>query len=182
MYGHPKVDRRRSVWELVSRLKPYGNAPLFCIWNFNDIVHASEAKGIRPSMIVSTSALASFCDSYEMVDLGFVGPKFIWSNKQIRQLHLMKRLDRVIASIEVMMRFLNAIVEHYPLIGSDHWPILLFMGGKGYHCRKHFRFKDKWIKMEGFQYVIVDSWRECGLEDKQLEFQSRLSNVKRGLI
>lgn len=81
----------------------------------------------------------------------------------------MKRLARLIASSEAMLRFPSVVVEHYHLIGSDHRPILLAVGGKGARRKKRFCFKDKWINMEGFQGVVEEGWRCCDRNSKQVD-------------
>lgn len=94
----------------------------------------------------------------------------------------MKRLDRAIVNISVMVSFPNALVEHYNLISSDHRPILLCVGRKDKRQRKGFHFEDKWIDMEGFHGVVAEGWRRCGNMDHQIELQQRLQNVRKGLL
>lgn len=89
-----------------------------------------------------------------MINLGFIGPKFTWSNKQPNSSHKMKRLNHAVVFVSVTTRFLNAMVEHYQLIG----PILLFVGGRSVHQRKVFCFEDTWSNMEGFQGAVMEGW------------------------
>lgn len=49
--------------------------------DMNDITHPTEAKGFRQSLVSCDSALAQFCQEQGMIDLGFVGLPFTWTNR-----------------------------------------------------------------------------------------------------
>lgn len=46
VYGHPRVEGRKRVWEQIAQLKPQDFSPWFCVGDFNDITHPSDAKGM----------------------------------------------------------------------------------------------------------------------------------------
>jgi hypothetical protein len=55
--------------------------PWLCIGNFNMILSQSEKYGGRPYACSSNDAFHGFLDSFGMIDLGFSGNPFTWSNK-----------------------------------------------------------------------------------------------------
>lgn len=160
IYGHPRLEYWREVWDKIALLKPLDHVLWFCIGDLNDVIHPSEVKGHRSSSTLYASALNDFCVSHHIVDLGYVGPPFTWTNKQTGDMHQKKWLDRVVASITALSNHPNAIVEHYQLFGSDHRPILLSLGGKRRRNHRGFRFKDKWVEMCGFNQYWMRAGRD----------------------
>jgi len=60
-----------------------------------------------------------------LLDLGFNGPIYTWSNRRHEGLLIQERLDRVLANPAWNALFPSAAVFHLPAISSDHAPILL---------------------------------------------------------
>lgn len=62
--------------------------------NFNDIASPNEKFGGRPPNLSRIATFNKNLDYYNLIDLGFKGPKFTWTNNR-RNLNLvMERLDR----------------------------------------------------------------------------------------
>lgn len=60
-----------------------------------------------------------------LIDLGYRGPAFTWSNNQQIGTLIRQKLDRVLASATWTALFPSAAVYHLPKFNSDHHPILL---------------------------------------------------------
>ena len=60
-----------------------------------------------------------------MIDLGFSGPKFTWSNKRGIDDLIQCRLDRCWANPEWKAHFAEANVTHLARANFDHCPLLL---------------------------------------------------------
>lgn len=64
-----------------------------------------------------------------IVDLGFMGCKFTWSNKRSGLANIRERIDRAIADVLWRIEHPNAKVQHYDYAPSDHVPIILNLSG-----------------------------------------------------
>jgi hypothetical protein len=53
-----------------------------CIGDFNMILFQSDKYGGRPYASSSTDAFHGFLDSFGMIDLGFSGNPYTWTNKR----------------------------------------------------------------------------------------------------
>lgn len=60
-----------------------------------------------------------------MVDLGYQGSQFMWTNSRAGRFKVMERLDCVWASVAWHRMFEHAEVHHLTRSHSDHHPILL---------------------------------------------------------
>ena len=84
---------------------------------------------------------ASTMDMCQLIDLGFNGPKFTWTNKR-KSKSILKRLDRGWADSEWIQSFPNANLWYLPRITSDHCPILLKLHNDPFiQGEKPFRFE-----------------------------------------
>ncbi|GAV73023.1 Exo_endo_phos domain-containing protein [Cephalotus follicularis] len=77
--------------------------PWLAIGDFNDFASASERQGGSGNIIRRCSRFQSNINDCGMVDFGFSGAAFTWSNNSIK-----KRLDRALASPEWKSKFLEA--------------------------------------------------------------------------
>lgn len=64
-------------------------------------------------------------DQCNLLDLGFYGPPFTWTNKQDPSSNIQERLDRFIVTLPWKIKFLKARVVHLDYFGSDHRMIKL---------------------------------------------------------
>ncbi|GLT67787.1 hypothetical protein SLA2020_400710 [Shorea laevis] len=76
------------------------DGPWLCIGDFNMIMNQSDKKGGRPFACSSNDPFQSFVHSQGLVDLGFSGNSYTWSNNR-DSIHLIQeRLDRGLASAQ----------------------------------------------------------------------------------
>lgn len=92
------------------------------------------------------------------VDLGFVGSKYTWENKQEVQMLIKERLDRAMASKEWVDSFQQASVRHINMEASDHCPILFQMDNHQKHRRRPLRFFKAWTSNKTSCEVIQRAW------------------------
>ena len=75
------------------------------------------------------SRLIAFRDCIDqcgLMDLGFHGPKFMWTNKNsIWHRNIKERLDRGLGNSEWKIHFPRTEIHHLPRTKSDHCPILM---------------------------------------------------------
>lgn len=63
----------------------------------------------------------------QMLDLGYVGYDFTWSNNRGGEDNVQERLDRFMANQEWKDLFMGSYVTHLEKRKSDHLPILLII-------------------------------------------------------
>ncbi|CAN0910644.1 hypothetical protein LINGRAHAP2_LOCUS26404 [Linum grandiflorum] len=64
----------------------------------------------------------NFIDNNHLIDLGYQGTPFTWTNCQEGVNRIHSRLDRALVTNEWQNTFPNATVFHERAIGSDHNP------------------------------------------------------------
>lgn len=98
--------------------------------------------GGRPMKATRSSKVWNYINKYNLIDLGFKGCKFTWSNHRRRNNGLlMERLDRVLANEEWLNILSNSTVTHLPKTYSDHNPILVKLNNSYNNSKRPFRLK-----------------------------------------
>ena len=99
-----------------------------------------------------------------MINIGFSGPRFTWTNR--RDLHglIQERIDRFFVNPNWCLLYLEAKVVHLTRCHSDHCPVLLEMqpgvsGGRN----RPFKFQTCWLSDPSFPSIVSQSWRQSEL-------------------
>lgn len=79
------------------------------------------------------------------VDLGYIGRKFTWENRQEGHMLIKEKLDRAIINNEWLMMFQQATIKHLNMEASDHCPILLQTDKTPSFQQRPFRFFKAWM-------------------------------------
>ena len=85
-------------------------------------------------------------DECGFMDLGFVGPRFTWSQHFDDRHSIQERLDRGLATDNWVSKFLGSRVHHLHYDSSGHSPLLInLLGLDSLPLKKTFRFEEMWL-------------------------------------
>ena len=121
-----------------------------------------EDKFWGRAVSVNRSPLFKEClDKCSMIDIGFFGPQFTWTNK--RDLHgpIQERIDGFFVNPSWCLLYLEAKVVYLTRCHSDHCPVLLEMqlGGGGVRNRL-FKFQTCWLSDPSFPTIVSRAWSQ----------------------
>lgn len=88
-------------------------------------MHSHENYGGSQTTDINCQEFRNFTRERDVVDLGYAGPAYTWSNNAIQAAPIFERLDRAISNTSWRILFPDTAVLHLPRIYSDHAPILL---------------------------------------------------------
>lgn len=166
VYGPSVSGHQSDVW---NRIKEYGNSastPWCCIGDFNAVVYPSEKSGGALSSQSQMKDFREMIHSFSLMDLGFKGPAYTWSNRRKANFHIRERLDRSLASPEWRLLYSGAHVLHLPAINSDHAPLLLSLFQEPKSSKPMFRFEAMWLKDPAFLNIIGHKWHGLSASDE----------------
>ena len=110
-------------------------------------------------------------DHYNILDLGFWGPKYTWTNKRGIGHLIQERLDRCWATPSWKALFSEASVSHLARINSNHCLLLLkITDPPPASGERPFRFQTMWNHHPDFQDLVSGAWRENALDRAIHEF------------
>ena len=85
-------------------------------------------------------------DECGFIDLGFVGPWYTWQKHFFAGHSIWERLDRALATNDLLLRFVGTKVHHLKSDSSDHSPLWIDMAGlEVQSITKLFRFEEVWL-------------------------------------
>ncbi|XP_075503966.1 uncharacterized protein LOC142541292 [Primulina tabacum] len=157
VYASCDYIQRRDLWHSLLHVRP-SQGPWLVGADFNVVRDASECLGTHGGRLLPMDEFNTFIMDYGLVDAGFEGSSFTWTNKSI-----WKRLDRVMVSVDWGDHFSSIQVEHLSRTISDHCPLLVtapvFARGP-----TSFRFQRMWFRHHGFLQTVRLNWNlPCSL-------------------
>lgn len=107
-YGCPERIRRRESWSKIRSLATSSHLPWCIIGDFNDLTHADEKRGGRDHPYYLLNGFVKTIRDCQLIDLGFVGDKFMWERSRGTAKWIQERLDRGLATQEWINMFPKA--------------------------------------------------------------------------
>lgn len=105
-----------------------------------------------------TKDFQNFIQDIGLMDLGYVGPAYIWTNRKMTKWHMKERLERSVVNVEWKMFFSYTSVYHLPRIVSDHSPIYTNLLGDNRRRKTTFKLKSMWTLRKDFETMLNSSW------------------------
>ncbi|XP_026410798.1 uncharacterized protein LOC113306024 [Papaver somniferum] len=115
-YGPPIASHISEFWKNMTSYAQEFNGPKCFIGDFNAIVSNEEKFGGLPVLNYNISYFNDFIQMNHLIDLGYKGPSYTWTNGREIDGLIMQRLDRVLANTEWFISFHNVVVLHLPRI------------------------------------------------------------------
>ncbi|XP_050273319.1 uncharacterized protein LOC126716553 [Quercus robur] len=127
--------------------------------DFNEPLSESDKFGGRGVSVNRTLQFKECLDACSMIDLGFSGPWFTWTNRRDIQALIHERIDRFFVNPQWCLMYPEARVAHLTRCHSDHCPILLELQPRSQeNRRKLFKFQTCWLSNSNFPFVVTQAW------------------------
>lgn len=155
IYASPSGPKREKLWDYLNFVSSCHQLPWVLAGDFNELLHVEDKLG--GALSIRHKGFRKWFDNNAMVDIGFYGPKYTWTNKRVSE-----RLDRAICNMGWRRLFAEAHVKHLSRTKSDHNPIKLCLksGFASSPANRPFRFEAMWLKHEGFKEFITQTWQQ----------------------
>jgi len=96
-----------------------------------------------------------------MIDIGFFGPRFTWTNKREVQALIQVRLDRFFVNPSWFLLYPEARLMHLTRCHSDQCPIMIDLLPRATRERERpFKFQTCWLTDPTFPSIVTQSWRQ----------------------
>ncbi|XP_043710215.1 uncharacterized protein LOC122659132 [Telopea speciosissima] len=152
------ASERRALWaELIGLEVPLDTAWTVC-GDINAILDPSEKVGGRHVCAVSMEEFGSFVNQVALVDGGYQGNAFTWSNNQEGGGKILARLDRFFLNDTWVNSFAYSSVKHLSRECSDHALILLDFKTQASGIISSFKFQQMWLSHPDFMECVRLCW------------------------
>ena len=109
------------------RVAELHNMPWVIAGDFNETLLNEDKFGGRAVSVSRSLSFKECLDKCNMIDIGFAGPRFTWTNRREVQALIQERIDRYFVNPSWVLLYPEAKVTHLTRCHSDHCPILLEM-------------------------------------------------------
>ena len=155
IYASPRYAERQVLWNNLNRVAELHNLPWVLAGDFNEPIVGEDKFGGRPVSMNRSLILKECLDRCNMIDLGFNGPRFTWTNRREVQGLIQERIDRFFVNPSWCLLYPEARVSHLTRCHSDHCPVLLELQPTIWTNRtRPFKFQRFWLFDITFPKVV----------------------------
>lgn len=178
IYASTDRTLRNLMWNNIVDMHSVIKGPWLLGGDFNDVLASNEKLGGRSFNKKITKILWDCINSCNLINLGFKGSKFTWSNNRKKNKGIiMKRLDRNFANEDWISLFPEASVTHLPRTHSDHNPLLIEVTPKKRASQgKPFRLETFWCRHPNFINLVKDRWLNSNYVQDSNNFLDNIKN------
>ncbi|XP_060170382.1 uncharacterized protein LOC132601299 [Lycium barbarum] len=131
--------------------------------DFNVIMESSVKKGFRSHRFCRSLGFSKCMEECGMMDAGFSGNNFTWTNGRRMRNRIMKRLDRVMYNDKWLEEFSIVTVRHLPRTASDHNTILLKCALSDTPPIRYLKFLNFWTDQIDFKDIVKNNGRNMSM-------------------
>ena len=167
IYASPRLVERRILWSNRAKVAQLHTLPWLLLGDFNEILSGEDKFGGRNINLNRALDFKGCLDASNILDLGFSGLKYTWSNQRKISNLILEMIDRCFANPTWRLLYPEASVMHLHKVFSYHYPVLMELCNSLAEVRnKPFRFQSMWMLHPDFPRVVKESWgREQLLTD-----------------
>ncbi|XP_050262566.1 uncharacterized protein LOC126707024 [Quercus robur] len=159
VYASPTSAERYILWENLIKVAGLHNKPWVIAGDFNEPLLGEDKFGGRPVSISRSLLFKDYSDKCNMVDLGFSGPRYMWTNRKDLNNLIQERIDQFFTNPSWCLLYPEARVTHLTRCHSDHCPVLMEAVPKRVtHLNRPFKFQSFWLSNPSFPGVVMRAW------------------------
>lgn len=125
VYASPRIEERSILWNNLFSLAELQSMAWFIARDFNEPLLDEDKFGGRNISLNRSLLFKDYLDKCNMIDLGFLGPRFTWTNGRELSALIQERIDRFFVNPNWCSTFPEARVSHLTCCHSDHCSVLL---------------------------------------------------------
>ena len=130
--------------------------------DFNEPLMEDDKFGGRGVSVSRALQFKECLDACSMIDIGFSGPRFTWTNRREVQALIQERIDRFFVNSQWCLMYPEARVAHLTRCHSDHALVLMELQPRSHeNRRKLFKFQTCWLSNCTFPSVVTHAWGQC---------------------
>ena len=180
IYEKCKEFLRRPLWEKLIHHSININ-PWCAVGDYNVITDVEEKLGGLPYNMKKSMDFIATIEACGLMDIGFSGHKYTWSNKRGINHRIWKRLDRALINDLWLEKMPQTTITHLANTGSDHCPLLMEMVANEADHIKYFKFLNCWVDNPDFMNIVKDCWNRPTEGNAMWKFHQKIKRLSNTL-
>ncbi|KAK6160575.1 hypothetical protein DH2020_003956 [Rehmannia glutinosa] len=162
VYGEPNVSLRHTFWNQFPNTSSPQDHPWLCFGDFNEVLSVRVPR-LRHPIRMANSSIPKYLIGLFLIRHGVPRPPIYLEQTLYSPFHTRVRLDRALCTEPLLNLFPFKIVNHVPILSSDHHALYIQLRNQPNqptrHRRyKHFLFKACWIQKKECENIIKENW------------------------
>lgn len=158
IYANPRYATRKLLWKELCDMAGSVTHPWLVLGDFNEMINQGEKLGGRPIKKNRAHLYAATMNACNLLDLGFHGQKYTWSNMRRRN-PFFERIDRGWVNPEWMASYPKSTLWNLYRVTSNHYPLLVRLDSPIPRLGdKPFRFEPMWLLDNTFRENVEQAW------------------------
>jgi hypothetical protein len=113
------------LWKNLANVASIHSLPWLMMGDFNEVLLSDDKFVGRSVNFHHASNFRDYIDSCGIMDMGFSGPRFTWTNLRGVSDMIQERIDRCFCNLSLRLLFPEALVKHLVRIHYDYCLVLL---------------------------------------------------------
>ncbi|KAH0667664.1 hypothetical protein KY285_028870 [Solanum tuberosum] len=181
VYVKWKDHLRRTLWGRMLHHASGNTNPWCSVGDYNVITSIEENLGRVPYNMRKSLQFIAVIEACGLMDLGFSGQKFTWSNKRGIHHTILKRLDRALINDAWLEKMPQTTITHLPSVGSDHCPLLMEMVVRVEDQIMYFKFLNCWADQTNILDTVKACWERTVEGNNMWRFHQKLKRLSNTL-
>ncbi|XP_015158404.1 uncharacterized protein [Solanum tuberosum] len=181
VYAKCKDHLRRPLWDRMLQHAVVNTNPWCSVGDYNVITSIEEKLGGVPYNMRKSLEFIVVIEACGLMDLGFSGQKFTWSNKKGIHHRIWKRLDRALINDAWLEKMPQTTITHLSSVGSDHCPLLMEMVAREEDQIRYFKFLNCWTDQPNFLDTVKACWERTVEGNNMWRFHQKLKRLSNTL-
>lgn len=161
VYASPERQERQSLWKYYETIGKQIRLPWCIMGDIDEVLCQSDKAGGKRVLTTKHKGIWKMVNACELMDIGFSGPAYTWSNFRQEDACIQERLDRVWVNRQWQIQYQEAHVQHLTRTHSDHHPICLHTSINRPKRPNHsFRFQLAWLEHKDFENFVEENWKK----------------------
>ncbi|XP_026443437.1 uncharacterized protein LOC113343489 [Papaver somniferum] len=173
LYGDNNSAQNQVQWQYLLDMSHDVNIPWVIIGDLNFTMVDSETNSNRPSTNYHSRNIRDIVNQLGLIDLGFHGSNYTWSNHRARDNHTSVRLYMALVNSLWITSYTMAHLQHIAPLASDHNPILLHSIPDSSRSSP-FKLYKCWFQVPSCSTTIHNSWNHSFQGSPSYQFSCKL--------
>ncbi|GJV18107.1 hypothetical protein Tco_1363430 [Tanacetum coccineum] len=181
IYAHSRYQQRRILWQTLQTHKAYVRGRPWCLLGDFNVSLSIDDKSTGTSYVDTAMRDFQECvEDLEITDVNSSGLHFTWNQKPSGMDRILKKIDRIMANLEVSNVFARASAFFHPYRTLDHTLAILRIPMISPTRPKTFKFANILLKQPRLKEIVLNEWQNdiIELDDVQLALDSDPSNYE----
>lgn len=179
VYAFNKPADRKPLWDYIANSSSvFSQAPWVLLGDFNAIMQPDQRAGGSSKWQGHEDDFQNAIHSGQLFSIPYKGMKFTWSNGQMGDRNIQKKLDWAFGNSCTLQQWPAVLATFLPRSTSDHSALVLDFKLPQKTKPSPFKFLNSWTEREDYMPTISEVWQQPVAGNPMFRLLSKMRRIK----